>query len=131
VTYYDYAFQIIIIIDACQEDEEEEDEEESSENFPIPPPNNLATSSQPQTAHLLITSSKGQLAWGANFINPLVAQLNGNETDVWKILRAASDEAQNLSVSKNHEDSTQTVQFPPSLEEGDITLPPPIAHTQN
>jgi len=129
VTYY-YTFQIIIIIDACQNDEgeeEKEDEEESSENFPIPSPNNLATSSQPQTAHLLITSSKGQLAWGENFIKPLVAQLNGNETDVWKILRAASNEAQTLSVSN----STQTAQFPPSLEEGDITLPLSIAHTQN
>jgi len=125
VTYYYYAFQIIIIIDACQEDDEDEEEEEGSDNFPIPPPNKLATASQPKSdeAHLLITSSKGQKAWGDTFITPLVAQLNGNETDVWTILRAASDEAEILSASKNHEDSTQTVQFPPYLEEGEITLP--------
>jgi len=101
----------------------EENEEDGSENLSIISTKELAGSEQPKTVHLLITSSKGQLAWGNNFITPLVTQLNDGETDVWTILKTASNDAESSSPSKNYEDSTQTVNFPKSLGKGDMELP--------
>jgi len=130
VTYY-CIFQVILIIDACQVEEGEEEEEGGSENNITTPNGESAGSSQTQEVHILITCSRGEEAWGSTFINAFVEQLNGSETDVFTILEKASNDTEKSSVKYEYKRRKQTVQNRTYLQNGDLTLPPSTAHTQN
>jgi len=107
-------------------EEGERGEEGDSENNVTTPNRESAASVQLQAAHVLITSSKGEEAWGDKFTKPLVEQLKGNETDVCTILEKASDDAEKEDEDDNEDEEKpkrkQTIQRPTHLKKGDITL---------
>ncbi|KAF6037189.1 hypothetical protein EB796_004502 [Bugula neritina] len=123
--------EVILIIDACQVEEGEEEEEGGSENNITTPNRESPGPSQTEEVHILITCSRGEEAWGSTFIDALVEQLNKGETDVFTILKEASEDTKKNSVKYECKRRKQTIQNRTYLQEGDITLPLPTALTQN